>query len=285
MQFRTPVAVDRPEQGLLHHAGRYMLLGSCFANEIGSRLGRDGFEVTVNPGGTLYNPLSILGWVKRMVAETPFTSDDIVAGPDDFYHTWMHHTTMSRPTPDETLDLANRTLVQGAQALRDCRVLFITLGTNRVFELAETGRVVSNCHKHHPATFNERRIGIDETVEALHEISRNVHDVNPQTEIIWTVSPVRHPGQGGLHANALAKATLLLAVDTIGGRYFPAYEALVDDLRDYRFCAADMRHPSEVAADYVYSLLLDAYATPDTVNRAMECRRISRRRNHRPIKE
>lgn len=281
MQFRTPVAVERPEPGLLRHSQSYMLLGSCFAGEMGTRLERDGFDVTVNPGGTLYNPLSVLEWIRRMESRKPFTQDEVVEGPDSRFHTWMHHTLLSRPTAAEALEAANETLSAGADALRRCRALFITLGTNRVFQLAETGVTVSNCHKHHPATFTERRLCLDETVGALAEITDTVKRINPTAEIIWTVSPVRHPGQGGLHANALAKATLLLAVEAIGGRYFPAYEALVDDLRDYRFCAADMRHPSEVAADYVYSLLTEAYATAPTMADALTFRREALRKAHR----
>lgn len=281
MEFRTPVTLTDPRPGLLNHAGNYLMLGSCFTAEMSTRLERDGFRVTANPGGPLFNPLSILRWVERLAVPEPFTEAELTQGPDGRYHTWMHHTLFSRPTPGEVLDAVNPVLEQSAQALREARAVFITLGSNRVFEI--NGRVVTNCHRHHPATFTERRITLDETIAALRRISDTIAAINPTAEIVWTVSPVRHPGQGGLHANALSKATLLLAIDALNrGIYFPAYEAVTDDLRDYRFFAADMRHPSPVAADYVYTLLQSALMTPATIEEALAARRLSHRASHCP---
>lgn len=282
MQFRTPVTTDTSLRGLLDHTGSYLMLGSCFTDEMSRRLKRDGFSVTANPGGPLYNPLSILAWMQRLESGRPFTADELTAAPDGRMHSWMHHSSFSRTDPAEALAAMNLALAEAAEALRSCRALFVTLGSNRVFRLAGSGMIVSNCHKHHPATFTESRLTVAETAEALAGITAILARVNPAAATVWTVSPVRHPGQGGLHADNLSKATLLLAAESAGGTYFPAYEALKDDLRDYRFYAADMRHPSDTAADYIYTLLCDTFMTPDTLTRAATHRRAALRAAHRP---
>ncbi len=283
MEFRTPVSVDICHRGLLDHGSRYLMLGSCFTDEMSRRLSVDGFCVTSNPGGPLYNPLSVLEWVRRLASNKPFQADELVKGPDGRFHSWMHHSAYSNFSAEEALGAMNRSLAEGAEALLTCRAMFITLGSNRVFRLADDGTPVANCHKHHPATFSESRLPLEEVTGCLHQIEAAIRQVNPQAEIVWTVSPVRHPGQGGLHADNLSKATLLLAVENCGGIYFPAYEALKDDLRDYRFYAADMRHPSAVAADYVYSLLCDAFMTPATAAEASRRRKETLRAAHRPV--
>lgn len=282
MEFRTPVVPDTRHRGLLDHAGRYLLLGSCFTGEMTLRLKADGFDAVANPGGALYNPLSVLAWVRRLARPVTFTEADLVEGPDGRLHSWMHHSAFSSAHPVRALELMNGALVGASQALAGARAVFITLGSTRVFRLAAGGAVVANCHKHHPSTFIESRLSLDETVGALRAAVAEIAGVNPAARVVFTVSPVRHPGQGGLHANAVSKATLLLAVEEVGEIYFPAYEALIDDLRDYRFTAADMRHPSATAADYIYELLAATFMTPDTLRRALDCRRSSRAAAHRP---
>ncbi len=284
MEFRTKLNPDTSHRGMINHANPMLLLGSCFSDEMGSRLAADGFDIVCNPGGTLYNPMSIHAWVKLLAGDLTFTQKDITTGPDGRFHSWMHHSSFSRKSEEEALTVMNKSLEVGRKALQNAKVVFITLGTTRVFRLKESGMCVANCHKHHPATFTETRMSLDECISALEGIRDTILDVNKEATIVFTVSPVRHPGQGGLHANALSKATLLLATDSIDGTiYFPAYEALTDDLRDYRFYAPDMRHPSPVAADYIYDLLCESMMTSSTIAHAIECRRMSRRAAHRPM--
>ncbi|MBD5317113.1 MAG: GSCFA domain-containing protein [Bacteroides sp.] len=281
MEFRTVVSPLAGSGLVIDHACECLLLGSCFSDEVGRRLQRDGFRVTVNPGGALYNPLSLQAWMERMASQVPFAEGEFVEGPDGRFHSWMHSTAFSRASLAEAVEVAQCSLREGAEALRRAAVVFLTLGSTRVFRLrAEGGRVVTNCHKHHPAEFAEERLSLDDTVAALRATVSAVAAVNPAAKVVWTVSPVRHPGQGGLHANMLSKSTLLLATDAVGGIYFPAFEALNDDLRDYRFYAADMRHPSDVGADYVYELLCRSFMSDATRARALECRRESLRRAH-----
>lgn len=284
MEFRTALAPDTSLRGLIGRSDTLLLLGSCFSDEMGTRLSADGFDTVCNPGGTLYNPMSILSWVRLLASGSDFTEDDLVTGPDGRFHSWMHHSSFSRFDASESLNAMNAALRHGREALRKARAVFVTLGTTRVFHLADSGKCVANCHKHHPATFTESRLSLDQCRDALDETRDIIGQVNHDTKIVLTVSPVRHPGQGGLHANAIAKATLLLAAEhTSGTLYFPAYEALTDDLRDYRFYAADMRHPSAVAADYVYQLLCETFMTDEVRALALESRRASRRAAHRPI--
>jgi hypothetical protein len=160
------------------------------------------------------------------------------------------------------------------------------LGTAWVYELKETGRVVANCHKQSPDLFRRRRISVDEAVESLGGAISELRALNPDMKIILTVSPVRH-FKDGAHENTLSKATLHLAVDrlceTFGCDYFPAYELLVDDLRDYRFYADDMAHPSPVAVDYVFSAFCERYFTAPTAALAADVRKLTRSLSHRPL--
>ena len=284
MEFRTVLTPDISLRGLIGRESTLLLLGSCFSDEMCSRLAADGFDTLGNPGGTLYNPLSILAWVRLLAGDRLFTEADLVTGPDGRFHSWMHHSSFSSTLATEALGGMNGALTRGRETLHRASAVFVTLGTTRVFRLAGSGECVANCHKHHPATFTESRLSLDECADTLAAIRDTIHSVNTGARIILTVSPVRHPGQGGLHANAISKATLLLAAehtpDTI---YFPAYEALTDDLRDYRFYAADMRHPSPVAADYIYNLLCDTFMTDEVRTMALESRRQWRHAAHRPI--
>ena len=164
--------------------------------------------------------------------------------------------------------------------LRRRPVVFITLGTAYVFERADNGEVVGNCHKFPASFFKRRRLSLAEATSAITDIRTILESV--AEAVIFTVSPIRHTSDG-LHGNNLSKATLLLACDAAGVDYFPAYEALIDDLRDYRFYAADMKHPAPGPGDYIYELFSDTYFDAETLDRARQCRRDFMASRHRPI--
>jgi len=240
------------ERGLLKVGLRdkVMLLGSCFADEIGRKMTAAGFDVCVNPFGTLYNPASIASALRRLESGIPFTTAEVVemgAGAG-LLCSFSHHTSFARPTAAEFLEAANASLASAHEFWLGCNRLLVTLGTAFVWE--HGGTVVSNCLKRPASEFTRRMLGLQEC-EAL------VREIASYKETLVSVSPIRHLSDGA-HSNSLSKATLMLAASEAGVSYFPAYEILLDELRDYRFFAEDLVHPSKVAVDVVWEKFLGA---------------------------
>lgn len=278
MQLTTPVTTD--SQGLvLDHSTPMLALGSCFADEMGSRLRRDGFDILCNPFGTLYNPLSIAEDLQMALAGEPL-DPALLVQHDGLWHSWMHHSRFSSPDRDECLGRCNQAIQEAHDQLQRHPLLIVTFGTAWVFR--HEGRLVANCHKIPPQQFTRTRLTIDEIVDVWQPLTDRLHAEGIQT--IFTVSPVRHLADTA-HGNQLSKSTLLLAVDRIDTPYFDSYEILLDELRDYRFFGRDLCHPSDLAADIVYERFLDTYTTPATRQQALLFRKEALRAGHRTIVE
>ena len=278
MQLITPVTTD--SQGLvLDHSTPMLALGSCFADEMGSRLRRDGFDILCNPFGTLYNPLSIAEDLQMALAGEPL-DPALLVQHDGLWHSWMHHSRFSSPDRDECLGRCNQAIQEAHDQLQRHPLLIVTFGTAWVFR--HEGRLVANCHKIPPQQFTRTRLTIDEIVDVWQPLTERLHGEGIQT--IFTVSPVRHLADTA-HGNQLSKSTLLLAVDRIDTPYFDSYEILLDELRDYRFFGRDLCHPSDLAADIVYERFLDTYTTPATRQQALLFRKEALRAGHRTIVE
>lgn len=285
-RFRTPVT-PLALKGTVSHTTPLLMLGSCFAANIGARLQRELFDVCVNPFGTLYNPASIDAAVQRLVSGAPFTDNDITER-NGICHCWHCHSSLSSSLGAETLlrELNSKLEAAAKFAVRS-QVAVLTFGFNKVYRLSSNGMIVANCHKFPASTFVEENLGLDTCTEYISSTVGALRRLNPDMKIILTVSPVRYTGYG-LHASAVGKATLLLACDSIarsgeGIIYFPSYEALNDDLRDYRFYAADMKHPSDVAVDYIYDIFAESFFDDRTVAIANKAARLSARLAHRPL--
>lgn len=279
MQFRTELhpAVS-PRQ--IDHARPLLMLGSCFTDEVGERLIVDGFNVTANPLGPVYNPVVLSRILDRALDRRLFSVHDLVNGPRG-YHCLTFASRYSGMDADSVVETVNADFGRIIRQLSEPATVILTLGSAYVFTLKETGEIVGNCHKLPGTSFCRRLLTVEEITASLQPIVTRLSMLGHR--VIFTVSPIRHLADG-LHGNTLSKSTLHLAVDSIAGaEYFPAYEALVDDLRDYRFYAADMKHPSDVAVDYIYSLFSDVYFRPETVAAAMEARATFKRNNHRQI--
>ena len=268
----------------LSYSDGIMLLGSCFADNMGVRMSDAGFEVCVNPFGTLYNPVSLRNAVERLESGTPYTEADCVemgagAGLVCSFH---HHTSFARKTPDEFLAVANASLAAAHERWRAAGLVILTLGTAYCFRHAVSGLVVSNCLKRPAREFVRERLSVGETETILRDLTGRF----PDKRFILTVSPIRHMGDGA-NANQLSKGTLLLAADAVadGERivYFPAYEIVMDELRDYRFYAEDMVHPSAQAVDYIWERFCD-FALPEGERQTLvENMKACRCKQHRPI--
>ena len=286
MRLTTPVEIptNLPE---ITHRHTVLLVGSCFATHMGERMRAAKLHCTINPHGVLYNPLSIATALNELVEGKTYTPDDLYPH-DGLWHSPMHHGSFSTPDIDHTLRLINESLRTGREALLKADHLLLTFGTAWVYIDHTTGHVVGNCHKLPAQRFERRRLGVDEITTCIAYLFTRLFALRPSLRVLLTVSPVRHL-RDGLHANQLSKATLLLAVDELCTRfpgqvfYFPAYELLTDELRDYRFYADDLTHPSTQAIDYVWEHFAQAMFSPETRALSDECIAIGRTLAHRPL--
>ena len=245
MKLQTPVTLD-PAPVSISYNDRILVVGSCFADEIGERLADAGFKAVTNPFGTLYNPVSIGNALARLSSGVPFTKEEVVemgAGAGKVCSFW-HHTSFARETTEAFLENANAKLEEASAFWKDCNKVIITLGTAWAFRYNETGETVANCLKRPAAEFTRYRLTVAQTAAILNGLVQR----NPGKEFIFTVSPIRHLADGA-HGNQLSKSTLLLSTE--GLPYFPAYEIMMDELRDYRWWAEDMVHPTKQAAAYL----------------------------------
>ena len=300
MKLQTPVADKNCRIGISYE-DKIMMLGSCFSDNIGSQLINFGFDVYVNPFGTLYNPASIFESIQRLIQGTPFTAEDcttIGAGSEKIC-SFHHHTSNARSTEEEFLTHANESLKQAAEFFRRCTRVIITLGTSWCFRHKESYAIVSNCLKHPASEFFRERLSAAEVTEALRRIvelcCESSAGVCPK-QFIFTVSPIRH-FKDGAHGNQISKSALLLGIDDLlaglpadlsmnpfyFADYFPAYEIVMDELRDYRFYAEDMCHPTQQTVDYIRERFLGWALHADESPRLQEKIREYRRSCHIPL--
>lgn len=285
LKLQTPVETGRSKVGVSLN-DKIVILGSCFADNMGQKMVDLGFDVCLNPFGTLYNPVSVCNSVARLTSGIPFSKDECVqmgAGAG-LVCSFSHHTSFARRTEDEFLQVANASLKEASLRWKAASKVIITLGTAWIYEYTRSGETVSNCLKIEAKEFTRRRLSVRETATLL----MNMIARHPEKEFIFTVSPIRHL-KDGAHGNQLSKSTLLLALDEVIAKfperceYFPAYEIVLDELRDYRFYAPDMVHPSEQAVDYLWTRFA-AFAIPSSELPELETRRKEfLRSQHRPI--
>ena len=252
MKLQTPV-IDKRNKVSLSYEKNILLLGSCFVDNIGKKLEDMQFKVCNNPFGTLYNPVTISNSIKRLNSGCPFNEEDIVkmGSGSEKYCSFSHHTSFSRLDRKDFLSSANTSLESASDAYKNADLIIITLGTSWCYEHIEKRLTVSNCLKRDAKEFNRYRLSLEETIKLLDEIVSN-----SDKEFIFTVSPIRH-FKDGANENSISKATLLLAAAEICKKYnhcdyFPAYEIMMDELRDYRFYESDMLHPSNQAIEYIW---------------------------------
>ena len=285
LKLQTPVETGRSKVGVSLN-DKIVILGSCFADNMGQKMVDLGFDVCLNPFGTLYNPVFVCNSVARLTSGIPFSKDECVqmgAGAG-LVCSFSHHTSFARRTEDEFLQVANASLKEASLRWKAASKVIITLGTAWIYEYLRSGETVSNCLKIDAKEFSRRRLSVRETATLL----MNMIARHPEKEFMFTVSPIRH-FKDGAHGNQISKSTLLLALDEVLAKfperceYFPAYEIVLDELRDYRFYAADMIHPSDQAVDYLWSRFV-RFAMPESELPALDARRRELlRAQHRPI--
>ncbi|MFA8342760.1 MAG: GSCFA domain-containing protein [Rhodothermaceae bacterium] len=282
MNFRTEINLP-PAKNQITYKDKILTFGSCFAENIANKLTASKFDVYSNPFGVLYNPVSILNSVKLLVSGKRFSESDLIFDQEE-YHSFFHHSDFSHHDKDVVLKRINSSLDKTESYLKDVSFVTITLGTAWIYLYKENGATVSNCHKIPAKMFERKRLSVQETASALSEIIALLRSKNPELKIIFTVSPIRHWKDGAVE-NQISKSTLLMGIQEVKEEnviYFPSYEIMMDDLRDYRFYEKDMLHPSVQAVDYIWEKFRSVFFDENTLQIMKSVEKIVNAFNHRP---
>ena len=301
MNFFTKV--DLPVTDFkIDYNSRLAFFGSCFADNISAQFTARKFNVLANPFGTVYNPLSIAQMVKNIADGKVYGDADVFQDVcrdnghgDNLWYSWDAHGSLSGATREECIAKLNNAITSAREFIANADTVFVTLGSAFVYTLKGTGNVAANCHRQDPNLFTRRMISVDEATEAIREIATSIRQLNRNTHIVFTVSPLRHMGDGA-HNNTLSKATLQLAVNNVINKvttvpsassgtlpvsYFPSYEIVMDELRDYRFYADDMVHLSKTAEEYIFKQMTETYCDSTTRENMAKVEKFLKMANHR----
>ena len=263
-QFRTIVHVD-PLPSPLQVESKVYFAGSCFAENMAAKMQQLRMEILLNPFGIIYNPIALAEMLHMQKTNTQIPVSDIFSA-NGVYQNWQFHSKLGDVNPETALQNMQQAVLKGHQFLQTTNYLIITFGTAFVYELPDR-KIVANNHKMVAGNFKKRLLSVGEISLSWNTVLAELKSVNPNLIVIFTISPVRHL-RDGVVENNLSKATLIQAVHQIIAKnamcyYFPAYELMMDDLRDYRFYAADMLHPNQVAIDYIWERFASAYTSKD----------------------
>jgi GSCFA family len=262
-----------------------MLVGSCFSDNLGEKLRHNRFNVMINPSGIMFNPVSITRSLTTYITGHPYNSS-MIFKTQEWWTSWDHHTRFSHADPDALLAMMNNSLKEAHDFLKETKWLIITLGSAWVYQL-DNGDVVANCHKVPTDKFRKKLLAVEDVLSSLDNLIHRLFIYNPGIKIMFTISPVRHLRDGFVENNR-SKAVLIQAVHHLVDKfsslfYFPSYELVIDDLRDYRFYAEDMVHPNYQATEYVWQKFVDACMDGGTLNVMKEINLINAARAHKPF--
>jgi len=284
MDFRLEFTPP-PLKEKINLRNRLMLVGSCFTEQIGQKLARHKFNILDNPNGILFNPLSIASAINSYTENQTYRESDLFL-QNELWGSWDHHTKFSALSPGHALDQINQSQKTAHDFLAPANWLMLTLGSAFVYEL-DGGRVVANCHKVPTDKFNKRLVPVAELLASLDEMIHRLKTFNPGLKILFTISPVRHLRDGFVENNR-SKSALIQAVHQLVDKfdhchYFPAYELIIDDLRDYRFYAEDMVHPSYAATNYVWEKFIASCIDEESKKIMEEINILNAARSHKPF--
>jgi len=286
MNFTTKIPIQKSNFPI-DYDSKIMLLGSCFAENMGEKFEYFKFQTIVNPFGIIFNPVSLEKLIRRSIEKRKFTKNDIFFH-NDLWHCFEVHSELSNSDKDAFLESLNDLISSTNKQLNDSTHIIITLGTSWVYLNIESNEIVANCHKVPQKEFTKELLSIQQIEESLESIISLVHLVNPNCKFIFTVSPVRHIKDGFVE-NTLSKAHLISAIHKIinhhplPNTYFPAYEIMMDELRDYRFYGEDMLHPNQTAIDYIWIQFFQNYISESEFGLMNDICSIQKGLNHRPF--
>lgn len=291
MKFRSEFDIQKLEQNITHQH-KLMLVGSCFTENIGDKLRKQKFRVYENPNGILFNPVSVSEAIINVIENKLYTQDDLF-NYNEAWHSWQHHSRFSGITVKEALERINATTNEAHQFLQQADYLLVTLGSAWIYTLtekapnAQIGTVAANNHKAPSDWFEKKLLRVDQAILVLATMLDRLGAFNPNIKIIFTISPVRHLREGAVNNNR-SKAVLIQAVHDLCERlkhlfYFPAYELVIDDLRDYRFYAEDLVHPNYYATQYVWEKFMETCMNEETRKLMQDITDINTAFNHKPF--
>lgn len=283
--FRTQLE-PKPSDLRIGHTQWIYCAGSCFAEHIGKRLGEYFFPSLTNPAGILFHPLAIETSLLYGTGQLAWTEESLTEWQGVWY-CWDHHSVISDIYKDQLINQIKEAHQASAAFLEKIDICIITLGTAWVYEHKETGKIVANCHKHPGDLFTKKLLGVDEVTSSLMRSIQLLRSSRPNLRFLFTVSPVRHL-KDGFHENQLSKSTLLLATQAVvesdsDTYYFPSYEFMMDDLRDYRYYNPDMVHPSDMAVQYIWEAFQKTYMPPNTIALIDQLEKLRQAARHRPF--
>ena len=283
MKLKTDIHIT-PSQKKIDHYHKIYFSGSCFSENMASRFSYYGFDVLVNSHGIIYNPVSIRESFYDLAGRYTYDEDDLIFD-NGRYFSYSHHSSYDGKKVQHVIGNINDTIELHSAFLKDTAFVFITIGTAWVYTEGNDAAIVANCHKMPGTTFEKRLLSKPEIDEALEKIINRIHGMNSNAEIVFTLSPVKHLKDGFVE-NQLSKSMLHIAIQECLGNnvsYFPAYEIMNDDLRDYRFWKEDMLHPNELAIEYIWERFCETYFSDDTLGIMNEVKKIRQFSSHRPL--
>lgn len=286
MNFRTTFTIN-PEVPKIDYNSRLLLLGSCFVDNIGEKLDYYQLQNLRNPFGILYHPAAIEKFIGRAISFSKYTLEDVFHHNEQ-WHSFDAHSSLSRENREELVKELNEQLYRTRNYLQNTSHVIITLGTAWGYTLEETGSFVANCHKLPQRRFGKKLMSLPEVTSSLRNIVNSILSYKPDAVIIFTVSPVRHI-KDGMVENQVSKAHLLAAIYQLsaqfenGIKYFPAYEIMMDELRDYRFYGEDMIHPNATAVKYIWEKFTQSWFAPLVIPVMQEVEAVQKGLKHRPF--
>lgn len=281
MKLQTSIPLDVAENQL-NHQSQLLILGSCFAENIGEKLNYFKFQSVRNPFGILFHPLAIEKLLSKSIQKESFTEEDIFF-LNEQWHCFDAHSDLSDPSKENLLRKLNTALGQTYQQIAKATHVCITLGTSWVYRNTEMDAVVANCHKVVQKEFSKELLSVAQITESLESSIETIRTINQNTQVVFTVSPVRHLKDGFIE-NQRSKSHLISAIHQIkGASYFPSYEIMMDELRDYRFYKTDMVHPSQLAIDYIWEKFKEVWISPQSYPIMEKVDTIQKGLLHRPF--
>jgi hypothetical protein len=286
MELQTNIPLFKQSHNLINYESKMVLLGSCFAENMASKLSYFKFQNTLNPFGILFYPLAIENFVTRAINKD-YYSDDEVFQYNEHWHCYDAHSCLSAPSKEALLQRLNTAIDTTNQCIQEATHFIITLGTAWIYRYVETNQIVANCHKVPQKQFSKELLSVDEIRESVEAIISLVTSVNKDAKFIITVSPIRHIKDGFIE-NQQSKAHLIAGIHQVvtprkGLFYFPSYEIMMDELRDYRFYAKDMIHPSLLAIDYIWECFKTVWIEENAISTMDEIETIQKGMAHRPF--
>jgi len=286
MNLLTEIPLSKANNPI-DYSSQLLLLGSCFSENIGAKLSYYKFQGIQNPFGILFHPLAIERLIEKSVNQELFTEEDVF-NQNEQWHSFDAHSSLSNPSKAQIITDLNNAISRISTQVNTASHIIITLGTAWVYRKTSSNKVVANCHKVPQSNFTKELLSVEDVVESLKRIITFVQSINPSVQFIFTVSPVRHLKDGFLE-NQRSKAHLIAAIHQVLNEdrvsYFPSYELMMDELRDYRFYAKDMIHPNETAIEYIWEKFVEVWLASNTSSTMKKIEKVQKGMLHKPFNE